>query len=87
MCLGPVDPTDPLVCESIQGSHCPSAPTWDGAGGNALFPSKNGKEKCLCVRQKTHASSGLGMESSVITLSKRCIKIARSFRKQDICAN
>lgn len=90
MCLSLVESTDPLECESIQESHCPSAPTWegrDGAGGNALFPPKNGREKCLCVRQKTRSSSGLGMESFVVTLSKRCLKIAGSFRKQDICAN
>lgn len=91
MCFSPVESTDPLECESIQGSHCPSAPTWegrDGAGGNALFPPKNGREKCLCVRQKScRSSSGLGMESFIVALSKRCLKIAGSFRKQDICAN
>lgn len=90
MCLSPAESTDPLECESTQGTHCPSSPTWegrDGAGGNALFPSRNRRGKCLCARQKTHTSSGLGMESFQITVSRRCLKIARSFRKQDICAN
>lgn len=56
MCLWPGESPDPLQCGSIQGSHCPSSPTWegrDGAGGNALFPSRNGREMSLCQTKDT----------------------------------